>query len=500
MKSKTSHLAAIPNRLSSAHVVVLFIVYVIFSWIVGGPGMLHKEMDVRLPAHISGKPLLQIIFDAKSMNIGGWEARQLSFLFDVIDGNFVALCIRLGVPHFRSLTHYVFTLIIMLYMWSFLTRILRLNRLLSLLLIALLITTPSFIYSYYYRTSKIGVSLFLLILLCETYKVLRGEIYLDTKMIKPFWLVLVFLVATLSLMLFDLLGGFFASVLIAYLFLAQMYKPDHNKSAAVTGMLAGYVIWVFYFLYLGPAIMLAVTGQKADSSYLTGAPFQYFMGFLLLAMPSLIADMVQYLFGYITQTGGFILLLVIFSASIWLTMRPKTDLAKKLRQRTVVSDLGQRNWNFQERLRSFISRYEPILTLLFVLSGLALIYALLVTRHAPILWPDVRPTYYIMPAQVVLLFVVATFLARARIKWMLKFPGTRYFTILFLTCFLLGNIIGSIQIKDLLFSGGDRTELFPHDPGLLDALAHLDSRDFQPDDNIATDPIYQLFSEPTAAY
>src|ERR1043165_9137229 len=175
----TNPLAQIAKRISYFHVVILFFVYIVFSLVVGGPGMLHEEMNVRLPAHISGKPILQIIFDAKSMNIGGWEGRQLSFLFDIIDGNFVAFSIRHGVPHFRSLTHYIFTLLLMLYLWSFFTRILKLDRLLSLLLLALLLTTPSFIYSYYYRTSKIGVTLFVIILLGEMYKVIKRETYLD---------------------------------------------------------------------------------------------------------------------------------------------------------------------------------------------------------------------------------------------------------------------------------------------------------------------------------
>jgi len=85
MSSKPNYLTTISRKITSLHVVALFVVYVVFSLVVGGPGILHNEMDIRLPAHISGKPILQIIFDADSMNIGGWEARQLSFLFDVID-------------------------------------------------------------------------------------------------------------------------------------------------------------------------------------------------------------------------------------------------------------------------------------------------------------------------------------------------------------------------------------------------------------------------------
>ncbi|HEX2996546.1 MAG TPA: hypothetical protein VHP14_17100 [Anaerolineales bacterium] len=490
MQSKANQISAISNKRASIHIVVLFIAYVIFSLIVAGPGMLHFEMYTRLPAHISGKPILQIIFDAKSMNLGGWEARQLSFLFDVIDGNFVAFCIRHGFPHFRSLTHYVFTLILILYLWLFFTRTLRLDRWLSHLLIALMLTTPSFIYSFYYRTSKIGVTLLVIILSGEIYKLIKGELYLDIKIQKPTWLALIFLLATLSLMLFDVLGGFFATALIAYLFLALVYKPDRSKSAALAGMIAGYTIWVLYFLYWGPAITLAITGQKADVSYLNSAPFQYFPGFLFITMPSFIADMLRYLFGYVPQAGGAIFV-VWLAISIWL-VRPKKKTSAIL-PRTATTCSKKAGQKILFTLRSFFSRYEPALTLLFILASIAIIYALLATRHAPILWPDVRPTYYIMPAQAVLLLSLATFLARARIKWMFKSPPKYYITLAILIFFLVGNIIGSIRIKSFLFSG-QNTKLFPHGATLIDSLVHVNSPNFKPDKKIAEDPIYQLFS------
>jgi hypothetical protein len=243
------------KKISYVHVVVLFLVYLAFSLFVGGRGMLHKEMDVRLPAHISGKPLLQIIFDNQSMNIGSWEARQLSFLFDILDGKFVEFSIYHGFPHFRSLTHYLFTLIIMLYFWSFLVYTLKIDRLISLLIISLLLTTPSFIYTYYYRTSKIGISLLLIIILCEMYKVIKGKSYPRLRILPPYQLFILFLLATLSLMLFDILGGFFATFIILYMLIAYIYKPDKYKAALLGGMIIGYLIWIIYFLYLGPSLM-----------------------------------------------------------------------------------------------------------------------------------------------------------------------------------------------------------------------------------------------------
>lgn len=495
MSSKSNYIAAISRKITTLHVVVLFVAYVVFSLVIGGAGILHSEMDTRLPAHISRKPILQIIFDADSMNIGGWEARQLSFFFDIIDGNFVAFCIRHGIPHFRSFTHYLFTLIIMLYLWSFQTHILRLDRLLSLLVIALLLTTPSFIYAYYYRTSKIGVSLMVLFLLGETYKVIRGDTYISIKSPRPFWLALIFLLATLSLMLFDVLGGLFATVFIAYLFFAWLHKPDKTRLAALAGAGTGYAIWVIYFLFLGPAITVAITGQKADTSYLTGVPFQYFIVVLLLGIPPLLIDMMRYLFGYIPRSGGVILLACMIGASVRLTIKPRKKTPPVLHPRVPIIDHKHHRQNILVKLRIFLSRFEPILSMLFLLGGIAAAYDLLVTRHPPIMWPDVRPTYYIMPAQVVLLFGTITLLARARIKWFLRRPLPQILASVLLTVFLLGNFIGSIQINDLLLNGKN-TRLYTHSPALINALGHINTPGFKPDSIIATDPIYLMFSKP----
>jgi hypothetical protein len=303
----------------------------------------------------------------------------------------------------------------------------------------------------------------------------------------------IFLFATLALMLFDILGGFFAAVMIAYLFLALLFKPDKNKTAAFIGMTMGYVIWVIYFLYLGPAMMLAITGQSADTSYLTGAPFAYLLNFLIADILPLIIDMIRYLFGYTPSLLGTILLILVLEVALWLSVRPNKKLPS-ISKRIMANPNSQKlKDKFLSSFRLFIARHEPLPSLFFLLGGLAIIYDFLVTRHPPLLWPDVRPAYYIMPAQATLLLGLTILLTRARIRWLLKFPMNYYLTIFLFTVFLVGNVVGSINIKDVLFSGPNTT-MNLHDPALLNALAHLDTPGFIPDGNIAVDPIYLLFS------
>ncbi len=316
-------LSTISGKISPIHIGLLFGMSVLFSLLVTGPGVFHPELYVRLPAHISGKPILQIIFDAQAMNIGSWEARQLSFLFDVIDGNFVAWCIRSGIPNFRSITQYVFTLIIVGYLWVSFTRHMKMDRLVSLFMISFLLTTPSFVYNDYYRTSKIGATLMMVILLTEMYKVLSKRTHPDIKLWKPPLLLLLFFIAALALTLFDFLGVLLAGVFTGYCFIVLMFKPDKYKASMVCGLVLALIAWAIYFFYLGPALTLAFSGVPVDSSYITQANLINLLPFLKREIPILLLDMVRTLFGFGTQLQAFFITLFFAVVALFLGLGPR---------------------------------------------------------------------------------------------------------------------------------------------------------------------------------
>ena len=76
-------------------------------------------MEVRLPYYLSHKPLWSKIYDSDVLDGGMYQARELSYLFDYIDCKFIDGCVALGQPHFLSVTHYVFMLLIGLELWRF---------------------------------------------------------------------------------------------------------------------------------------------------------------------------------------------------------------------------------------------------------------------------------------------------------------------------------------------------------------------------------------------
>jgi hypothetical protein len=488
-----SHLGTLSRKINPFHVGLLAGIYILFSLIVTGPGLLHPEMYVRLPAHISGKPIMQIIFNAQTMNNGGWEARQLSFLFDMIDGNFVAWCIRLGIPNFRSITQFVFSLIIVGYLWVSFTRDMKMDRLISLFMISFLLTTPSFVYNDYYRTSKIGVTLMMVILLAELYKVLTRNAHPEVKLWKPLLLLLLFFLTALALTLFDFLGVLMAGVLTGYCFIIFVFKPDKYKAAVTGGLVLALIAWAFYFFSLGPVLTLTFSGVPIDSSFITQANMVNLLPYLKREIPLLLVDMVRTLFGFGTQLQGFFIILFFCILALWLGVSPRKTGGEKLLSGNTGSEMNVHDQSIQAGGRfGAVVRAEPFFTLLVLFGGILVVYDFLITRWPPILWQDVRFTYYIMPAQAILLFGLVTFLARPPLQKKMIDPNLYPVVILLLIFFLGGNIVGVIHIKSIL-EGGSLAASYQYAPLLLDALKNLNSNNFLPAKTVLADPIYQLF-------
>ena len=106
-------------------------------------GILHPEMDVRLPFYMSDTPLLNKIFDSDILDTSLYRARELSYLFDFVDSKFIQFCIENGLPHFLSLTHYIASIAIGCLLWLFCVRELKLHSLVGIGWLALFWTSPS---------------------------------------------------------------------------------------------------------------------------------------------------------------------------------------------------------------------------------------------------------------------------------------------------------------------------------------------------------------------
>src|SRR5512133_1849240 len=70
-----------------------------------GRGMLHPEAEAMLVNYTDGRPFGQKVLDNNYTDWGTFQARELSYVVDYFDYNFVAASIRHGTVHFLSLSN-----------------------------------------------------------------------------------------------------------------------------------------------------------------------------------------------------------------------------------------------------------------------------------------------------------------------------------------------------------------------------------------------------------
>jgi len=126
-------------------------------------GYAHYEGQFFLVNYLDARDLFSKIFSAHFNEWDCYQGRELSFLFGWIDAGFIRYSARLGWIHLFSVTHFVGLFALAVLLWRALTRIFpALTRNHAGLVVVLLLTTPTAIFSgYYYRPAKILAAFFL---------------------------------------------------------------------------------------------------------------------------------------------------------------------------------------------------------------------------------------------------------------------------------------------------------------------------------------------------
>jgi hypothetical protein len=203
--------------------IIIAFIYVGFSIYYNQGGFLDNEAEYGasenstigfIRHYLSDAAFLNKIFDVRLTDNGAFQSRELSFVFDYIDCQFIDWCIGLGVPHFYSISHYIFTLLIGWLLYSFGIKVFRLSAFASLLLVIILWTTPCMFYSVtFYRSSKISTSFFMVWYFVLLYQIFQHQLSKITTLKH----LLLFLIAA-AITFTDRQGFFF--MLVAVLFFA----------------------------------------------------------------------------------------------------------------------------------------------------------------------------------------------------------------------------------------------------------------------------------------
>ena len=258
-----ARLEALPESICRLLLAVAWLACTGLSLALCGDGFLHPEGQSFLPHFLSGQPLLTLLYDNRVTDWGNYQARELGFLFDWLDAQFIAACAARGVPHFFSACHYLLHGVAGLALWQIATRHLGLSRVLSFALVLLLWTGPSaLLYTSFYRTAKAG-------LLCAT--LLAAWAWCAARA-RGGWRTGLFALLAAALPMWDKQGLLFLGALVLWLARdAWLDRTPRTRALLAAGLGALVFAWC-YQRFLGPALTRHLLGYEVNRGY-TAIPF-----------------------------------------------------------------------------------------------------------------------------------------------------------------------------------------------------------------------------------
>jgi hypothetical protein len=359
-------------------------------------GFLHPEIQIYMPAYLSDKPLMNIIYDSKTLDENNYQARELSYLFDYFDNHFIALCTHFGFPHFLSITYYVFAFLIALGIFRFSLDDLHLNITISLCLVVLFWTsTTVFTSGLLFRSAKIGVTL------CLTYGYILLYRLIQNKEKINLWSMLKLFCIAMAMMLFDRQGFYLALMALAFIILWSIFRQENKKSLAFPLLISIFVDLLYNYI-IAPRLTHSLNGYWPNFGYQSIDFSDFFLrpGYYLVGSVSLFIDTWRFIFGNIP---AFIAVCIPIALLIYLI---------------------------------FFKR-DPILALI-VLVMIALtmgMIVLMVIRHPPLITNGIG--YYWIPTTLLILLTLASFLVDLQGRPVIYTKGI----ILLVVICIIGNCI-----------------------------------------------------------
>jgi hypothetical protein len=453
------------DRINIFHVLLLSLLLAGCSIILQKGGILSAECSSFLTNHLSDRCLLNKLYDCNIFDAGNvFRSRELSYFFDFIDSKFIALSVSFGYAHFFSLTHYLFSILIGLIIWQFSVRELTLKPLMGAGIVVLFWTSPNVFLFSYFRSAKIGVALAITILFFVIYHILRKDWQSkEYRLPLTTWL-LCFSIAW-GATLFDEEGFFLVVTIIAFLSLWISAFPSGNILKLLLAFGASIILSLLYKYQVAPIVTFHLnhywphfaSRQQIHLEELI-TQHHYVREAVILFM-----DTLRFLIGNIPYAalvllGGILLLLASFIFGV---------------------ETGRKNIKlFSIGITGFMMSYVLI----------CLMIAIMVLKHPPILAPDIRRIYYLLPITPILCMTIALILSQLSKIWFIS----KWLLSVLMFIAIAGNIYAIPQHKAILINGG-AASLYENAPRLLVALRNIKDSHYQPLPGIEKDPVYQYF-------
>jgi hypothetical protein len=420
-----------------ANIIGVFLVAILIASVYFGTGSsLHTESQSFLLNYLDNRPFIQKIFDVQKNDWGFYQARELSYVFDYFDANFINLLIRAGFPLFYSLTHYLGLILILLLLPIIAFRYFRLKSpLLYALLTALFLTAPSTFFSNnFFRSSKMLVAVFTALVIYIVLRLIKKTAINCNSRVSVVLLIVFGLLLSIS----DRQGYFILLSFTAVFFLLWILRKERGYQKIFILLLVTAGLAYVYTYVIGPFLITSLTGFRPDLSVLKidflsftrQDPLPEVNGFIpklqAIVLRSLLffLDTIGYFFGNLNP------LLVLFGLIIVLLLLIKMN-----------------------------KNYFPVF--LFSLFLLFIMFFFMLVKQPQMVWPGVRRIYYTLPVN--LLFLIFSLFLASRLLQL--WPKLKYTLLIILTFAFISNLLSLPSHLYLIQYGVQSDEYTVHEYG-----------------------------------
>lgn len=423
--------------------------------------------------YLSDTSFWKKIFDVNITDNAAFQSRELSFIFDYIDCQFLDWCIGLGIPHFYSISHYIFITLIGWITYSFCIKVLRFPTFVTLALIVILWATPCIFFSVtFYRSAKISTAFFTLLYFVTIYKIFIAKPYKISVSKNA----LLFLIAT-AIVFTDRQGFFF--MLLALLFFGAKWIcfPQKTTVFLVVSCASAILLNTFYNSYLGGKLIFYFNGYYPDFTYqkipweMLTEWWSYQDLLFFMQATSLFLQEWGLLFGNLP-----IFMALVF-AIIFISLFAKYETWKLY------------NGNLKQEIN-----VKGIGGALFFLLIMAIIIlnVLMIMRHPAINQPGYFRYYYPIPVTV-LLFIFSILIINIILTHKI-FKSIILYIIVSLIA--MSNIVSLPEHYAVLKSdGAPRGRRIKETPVFLEGLRNINNPNYQVSDSLANRAIFKFFKD-----
>jgi len=459
-----SPLKLLPDQINIVHVLLLSMLLAWWAILFQSGGVLHPEIAYHLPLYLSDRGLMNKLYDSKIFDLGAFRARELSYFFDFIDSKCVAFSVSMGHPHFISLTHYLFSILIGLIIWQFSVRELNLKPLIGAGIVVLFWTSPYVFITPLFRSAKIGVALTVALLFFIIFHILRRDLRSKEYRLPLTALLLCFGVAWCAT-LFDEQGFFLVLTIIAFLSLWIIAFPSKN---VLKLLLAFSVCIIFTFVYKFQIVPILtdhfnhywpdLAFQHMDIRQLITHLHFYDNGVRLLL------ETLRFLIGNISYLAMALLVVIPFILMLF---------------EMIMAAIDKKN----------IKLFAVVVTgFVMIYAFICLMLAIMVYKVPAVIWPDIRRIYYWLPILPILCMTIAFVLSRVS-----KYIPQWVFLVLII--FAIAGNKAAIPVHKAFLLNGHLQPDYKNNTKMIIALKNIKDDHYKPPKDVEMNPLYKYFKK-----